>query len=73
MNALRKISAFTVNLTYNLEPLYGIALAFVVYREDKLLTGAFYIGLLLILISVLLQTFLFYRAYRKNTATAISA
>jgi drug/metabolite transporter (DMT)-like permease len=73
MNALRKISAFTVNLTYNLEPLYGIALAFVVYREDKLLTGAFYIGLLLILISVLLQTFLFYKAHRKNTVSAASA
>ncbi|AXY75106.1 EamA family transporter [Paraflavitalea soli] len=65
MNALRKISAFTVNLTYNLEPLYGIALAFVVYREDKLLTGAFYIGLLFIVLSVLLQTWLVYREHKK--------
>lgn len=70
MNALRKISAFTVNLTYNLEPLYGIALAFVVYREDKLLTGTFYIGLLFIVISVLLQTWLFYREHKKNTVLA---
>lgn len=70
MNALRKISAFTVNLTYNLEPLYGIALAFAVYREDKLLTGAFYIGLLFIVISVLLQTWLFYREHKKTTAMA---
>lgn len=67
MNALKKISAFTVNLTYNLEPLYGIALAFAVYREDKLLTGTFYIGLLFIVISVLLQTWLFYRAHKKAT------
>jgi drug/metabolite transporter (DMT)-like permease len=73
MNALRKISAFTVNLTYNLEPLYGIALAFAVYREDKLLTGAFYIGLLLILISVLLQTYLFYRAHKQGAGTAVNA
>jgi len=65
MNALRKISAFTVNLTYNLEPLYGIALAFVVYREDKLLTGTFYIGLLFIVLSVLLQTWLVYREHKK--------
>jgi len=71
MNALRKISAFTVNLTYNLEPLYGIALAFMVYREDKLLTGTFYIGLLFIVISVLLQTWLFYRAHKK-TVLAVS-
>jgi drug/metabolite transporter (DMT)-like permease len=70
MNALRKISAFTVNLTYNLEPLYGIALAFAVYREDKLLTGAFYIGLLFIVISVLLQTWLFYREHKKTMAVS---
>jgi drug/metabolite transporter (DMT)-like permease len=67
MNALRKISAFTVNLTYNLEPLYGIALAFLVYREDKMLSGTFYIGLLLIVLSVFLHTVL---VYRKQRATA---
>ncbi len=71
MNALRKISAFTVNLTYNLEPLYGIALAFVVYREDKLLTGAFYIGLLFILLSVLLQTWLVYREHKKTAPVTL--
>jgi drug/metabolite transporter (DMT)-like permease len=69
MNALKKISAFTVNLTYNLEPLYGIALAFLVYREDKLLSGTFYIGILLIVLSVVLHTWL---VYRKQRATAIS-
>ena len=66
MNALKKISAFTVNLTYNLEPLYGIALAFLVYREDKLLSGTFYIGLLLIVLSVFLQTRLVYRKQRAR-------
>jgi len=66
MTALKKISAFTVNLTYNLEPIYGIALAFIVYREDKLLSGMFYIGLLLILLSVFLQTGLVYRKHRAT-------
>ncbi|MDF2191775.1 DMT family transporter [Paraflavitalea sp. CAU 1676] len=66
MNALRRLSAFTFNLTYNLEPLYGIALAFVVYREDKLLKGSFYIGLSFIVLSVLLQTWLVYRAHKKS-------
>jgi drug/metabolite transporter (DMT)-like permease len=61
MNALKKISAFTVNLTYNLEPLYGIALAFIVYREDKHLSGSFYAGLFLIVLSVFLHTWLVYR------------
>jgi drug/metabolite transporter (DMT)-like permease len=66
MNALKKISAFTVNLTYNLEPIYGIALAFIIYREDKYLSGSFYVGLFLILLSVFLHTWLVYKAGRKT-------
>ena len=65
MNALKKISAFTVNLTYNLEPVYGIALAFLIYREDKYLSGSFYIGLFLIMLSVILHTWLVYKARKK--------
>jgi drug/metabolite transporter (DMT)-like permease len=55
MHALRKISAFTVNLSYNLEPVYGIVLAFAVFREDKYLGGEFYIGLFWILLAIGLQ------------------
>jgi drug/metabolite transporter (DMT)-like permease len=66
MNALKKISAFTVNLTYNLEPLYGIALAFLIYREDKLLSGSFYIGLMLIVLSVFLHTWLVWKNSRRQ-------
>jgi drug/metabolite transporter (DMT)-like permease len=65
MNALKKISAFTVNLTYNLEPLYGIALAFLLFREDKYLSGLFYVGLILIVLSVVLQTWLVYRSRKR--------
>jgi len=55
MSALQKISAFTVNLTYNLEPVYGILLAFALFREDKYLSTGFYVGFLLILLSIVLQ------------------
>ena len=65
MKALQKISAFTVNLTYNLEPLYGILMAFIIFREHMLLERSFYWGLSLILISVLIQTLLIYRKYKK--------
>lgn len=56
MSALQRISAFTVNLCYNLEPVYGIFLAFVLFREDKYLNGRFYLGFFLILLSIVLQT-----------------
>ena len=62
-NALKKISAFTVNLTYNLEPVYGIVLAFVIYHENKELGFSFYVGLSFILLAVSLQTL---RVYRKK-------
>jgi drug/metabolite transporter (DMT)-like permease len=55
-NALKKISAFTVNLTYNLEPLYGILLAFLIYKENNNLQWPFYVGAGLIVLSVVLQT-----------------
>lgn len=56
IQALRTLSAFTVNLTYNLEPCYTIAIAFIVFHEARELNFSFYIGIALILISVLLQT-----------------
>jgi drug/metabolite transporter (DMT)-like permease len=55
-NALKKLSAFTVNLSFNLEPLYGILLAFLLYKENKDLSAGFYYGLALILLSVLLHS-----------------
>ncbi len=65
VSALKKISAFTANLTYNLEPVYGIALAFFIYHENKELGKGFYWGISLILLSVLIQTL---RVWKKRTA-----
>ena len=66
MSALQKISAFTVNLSYNLEPVYGILLAFLLFREDRYLGGGFYIGFCLILLSIILQTLRLRRARVKT-------
>lgn len=56
IQALKRLSAFTVNLTYNLEPCYTIILAFLVFGEGREINFSFYIGIVLILLSVLLQT-----------------
>ena len=56
IQALRTLSAFTVNLTYNLEPCYTIAIAFIVFHEAREPNFSFYIGIALILTSVILQT-----------------
>jgi len=55
LKALKHLSAFTLNLAINLEPIYGIALAFIFFGENKLLHTQFYIGTGIILSSVLLH------------------
>ncbi len=55
LNALKKISAFTVNLSYNLEPVYSIILAFIIFNENKFLSTGFYLGFSLILLAIILQ------------------
>lgn len=66
LNALKKISPFTSNIAYNMEPVYGIILAFVVFKENKLLDIHFYLGLALILLSVILQTARVWLANRRS-------
>lgn len=60
-NALKKLSAYTVNLSFNLEPLYGIILAFLLYKEQQELSISFFAGSALILLSVLIHTWLVWR------------
>ncbi|HRO85445.1 MAG TPA: DMT family transporter [Niabella sp.] len=66
MNALKKLSAFTVSLSYNLEPLYGILMAFIFFKENKTLNQGFYLGLTVICLTLILHMFLLRRTHRKN-------
>lgn len=56
ISVVKVISAFTVNLSYNLEPIYSIILAMIIFKEGQELNFSFYIGLILIILSVALQT-----------------
>lgn len=60
LQALRHISAFTVNLTYNLEPVYTVLLAMLFFGEANQLSPSFWLGVALIIISVALQAVLMY-------------
>lgn len=53
--AQKVISAFIVSLSFNLEPVYSILLAVLLFDEDKMLGTAFYMGLALIVLSLVLQ------------------
>lgn len=57
LKSLKKMSAFTQNLSLNLEPVYGIIMAFIFFKENELLSLQFYYGFGLILLAVILQMF----------------
>jgi len=50
---MKRISAFAINLTVNLEPVYGIILAVIIFGEKEKMTTGFYWGTAIILLSVL--------------------
>jgi len=66
LNALKKISAFTASLTYNLEPIYGILFGFLLFHENKLFNWHFYLGVGLILLSIIFQMARVFRANRPK-------
>jgi drug/metabolite transporter (DMT)-like permease len=61
VRSLTKISPFTVNLSFNLEPVYGIALAFIFFKEYEEVGIPFYIGIAIIFLTVVLQTLRVYK------------
>ncbi len=53
MDVLRRVSVFTVNVVYNMEPVYGILLAALVFGQAEFMSGGFYIGAAIIIAIVL--------------------
>ncbi|MEG1592297.1 DMT family transporter [Chryseobacterium sp.] len=54
--SLKKLSAFTVNLSFNLEPIYAIIIAFIFFDEGREVNTSFYFGLAFVILSVILQS-----------------
>lgn len=55
VKVLKFISPYTVVLSYNLEPVYGITLALILFPETETMGPQFYYGALLVLLSVLMD------------------
>lgn len=72
IQVLKKLSAFTVNLAYNLEPIYSIIIAILLFNEAREMTISFIAGLTLILLSVALQTLSVVWSSRKPATSPAS-
>ena len=58
---MRYITPYSVVLTYNLEPIYGIFLALVFFPQTEVMTPIFYIGAGLIICTVLMNALVKYK------------
>jgi drug/metabolite transporter (DMT)-like permease len=63
--ALKRLTAFTVNLSFNLEPVYGIFLAILLFGESRDFTWSFFAGLGLIAASLGIHIVMLLRKERK--------
>ncbi len=52
VNVMKELSPFTVSLTINLEPVYGIVIAFLLFGDSEKMTAGFYAGTILILFTL---------------------
>jgi drug/metabolite transporter (DMT)-like permease len=66
VDVMKHLSAYIVALTINLEPVYGIILAYFIFGETEHMTGGFYLGTSIILISVLGFPCYHYYLWKKN-------
>jgi drug/metabolite transporter (DMT)-like permease len=57
VEVMKKLSAFTCALAINLEPVYTIILALLIYGKSEFMTWGFYIGLLCIMSTLLLDVY----------------
>ena len=57
INLTKKLSVFFIQLTLNLEPVYGIILALLIFREKEVMSWNFYLGTMVILGAVVAYPF----------------
>ena len=71
VKVMKHLSAYIVALTINLEPVYGIIMAWFLFGETEHMTGGFYVGTTIILLSVLGFPLYHYYLKRKTRIQSI--
>lgn len=66
VKVMEELTPFTVSLAINLEPIYGIALAILIFGDSEEMSSGFYIGTILILSSLFLNVWAKKRLKKKG-------
>jgi drug/metabolite transporter (DMT)-like permease len=69
VNLMKHLSPYTITLTVNLETVYGIILAIIIYEENKELSMTFYAGVMVILFSIFFNAWLKGKHDKKHLIT----
>jgi len=67
LKALKQLDPFTLNLSVNLEPLYSILLAIVIFKEYDVLNSGFIAGTLIILSSIVVHSWFRWKNPKAET------
>ena len=62
IEVMKELSPFTVGLTINLEPIYTIILALIIFGSDEKMTWGFYVGTAILILAIFLDTLVRRRA-----------
>lgn len=63
---MKFISPFTMNLNINMEPIYAIIIALIIFQESEVMSPVFYIGASVIIGAVVFNAYLKAKRTRKN-------
>ena len=70
VDVMKELSAYNILLAINMEPVYGIILAYFIFGESEYMSGGFYIGTIVILLSVFLYPIIKARLKREKLESA---
>lgn len=68
VNLMKHISPYTLTLTVNLETIYGIIIAYFIWKKDEVMTSGFYLGTFIILATIFGNALLKHYLDKKVTA-----
>ena len=68
VHILKYLSPYTLVLTYNLEPVYGIVLAIFIFPENEQMEFSFYLGSIIIFSTIIINSLIKYRKSKKVTS-----
>jgi len=66
VKVMKFISPYTVMLTINLEPIYGIILALLIFKDEEKMSPEFYLGAVIILSTVVLNGIIKYKLKNRR-------